>query len=364
MKNKSLVIKIGSSGVTHEMGGADPLKMMKLMNDLIKLHQDYDLFLVSSGAINSGKHNLTLKPENNLTYQQAASAVGQPLLMNEYQQLALKLNLKIAQILVTHEDFKKRERFLNIRNTLLYLCQENILPIINENDTVSTKEITVGDNDQLAVMIAQAVGADALIILSESDGLFDRDPKDPQAKKIAHVDYNQDLSSISFGQKTSAGRGGMSTKIQAIQKLTPLGLDVYLGSYQEEKPVLRLLNQKGGTLFKAHPKEKIKSRKAWIASVIKPGAVVMIDDGAKKALLKNGSLLPVGVKKIAGHFKRGDVVMIKNQNKTVGMGISEYDSKEADKIKGQHSQDLHHYINVIHHDVLIHKDNLYLIKES
>jgi glutamate 5-kinase len=362
---KRLVIKVGSLGVTQTKGGTDPHKIETLVRDLAALKAlNHEIFLVSSGAINTGKIHLHSPPEKPLTYQQAASAIGQPKLMKEYQYFASKHQLELAQILVTHEDFKNRERFLNIRNTLLFLNEQNILPVINENDTVSTKEITVGDNDQLAVMIAEAVSADALIILSETDGLYDRDPKDPKAQKLTVVEYNQDLSKISFGSKTTAGRGGMSTKIQAIQKLTPLGLDVYLATFLHEAPLSNALFHQGGTWFRAHPKEKVRSRKAWIASVVKAHAAVVVDEGAMKALLKNSSLLPIGVKKIIGTFKRGDVVMIKCQSKSIGMGIVEFDHKDVEKIKGQKSSELSKLIKVVHHDVVIHRDNLYLTKES
>lgn len=366
MKN-TIVVKIGSLGVSSSEGGAEKKKIARLFNDLIHLkNKGHKILLVSSGAINCGKPHL-LKPqnkENNLAYQQACASIGQPILMNQYQQIAQMHEVQLAQVLVTHDDFRDRNRFLNIRNTLLTLLSNDVLPIINENDTVSTQEITVGDNDQLAAMIAEAVSADSLVLLTESDGLYDRDPKDPEAIHFKSIDFKEDFSNIQFAQKTSVGRGGMKTKIEAIRKLTPIGLDVYLATFKEENPVTRALLSQGGTHFKGDPREKVKSRKAWIATVVKNGASIQIDEGAYKALKKGSSLLPVGVKKIGGTFRRGDVISIKFNQKIVGFGICEYGSREAEKIKGVKSSELNLHLSEIHHEVMVHRDNLFLKRDD
>lgn len=364
---KTIVVKIGSLGVSSPTGGAETQKIARLFNDLIELKNNgYQILLVSSGAINCGKLHLP-KPKNKeetLSYQQACASIGQPILMNQYEQIAQIHHQQLAQILVTHEDFRDRRRFLNIRNTLLTLVENNILPIINENDTVSTQEITVGDNDQLAAMIAEAVSADSLVLLTESDGLYDRDPKDPEAKHFKSIDFKEDFSNIEFAQKSSVGRGGMKTKIEAIRKLTPLGLDVYLATFDKDKAVTRAMKGQGGTHFKGDPREKVKSRKAWIATVVKTGASVSLDEGAYLALKKGGSLLPVGVKKIDGSFRRGDVVSLKYQNKIIGFGMSEYNNKDAQKIKGKKSHEFEDLLKEVYHEVLVHRDNLFLKRDD
>ncbi len=367
MNIKTLVIKVGSSGVSDENIGPLRDRIKIIMQDLKWIMDEgWQVVLVTSGAINCAKQLIPasanlLHEDKALTVQQARAAVGQLLLMEAYAQVARELGLTVAQILVTHEDFKHRTRFINVRNTLQLLLEKKIIPIINENDTVSTKEISVGDNDQLAAMTSEAIDADGLILLTESQGLFDRDPKAVGAKFYSEVTYGDDLlSKISFGKKTSAGRGGMSSKLTAIKHLTELGIDVILATHFGENPVLNAWRRKSGTYFHANPEIKVQSRKSWIASVVKVGAFISIDEGASKALSKNASLLPVGILKVQGVFKRGDVIAIKYQNKVIAFGISEYDHLDMEKIKGVKSSQLGEFLNHVYHHVAVHRDNLYL----
>lgn len=363
--SKRYVIKIGSLGVSDPQGGPDQQKIHILVQDLLALRkQGHEVVLVSSGAINSGRP-LVKRPDEKqlgLAWQQACAAVGMPLLMSEYHR-ALGTQTS-AQVLVTHDDFKARPRFLNVRNTLLTLLQSGILPIVNENDTVSTREITVGDNDQLAAMVAEAIDADLLVLLTESDGLFDRDPREEGAQHIPVVDFREDFAKIKLSTTTSVGRGGMFTKLQAVRRLTPLGQDVVIASFKVSAPILRALEGRGGTLFKGDPREKVKKRKAWIASVARVGCSLVVDDGAAKALRTRGSLLPVGIKKVVGEFKRGDVVTIKHQRQTVGVGIVEYDSKEVAKILGRKTAELATVLEVVSSHVVIHRNNLFIATEA
>ena len=358
-----IIIKVGSSGVSHEKIGPVNERIRVLLQDIKWLQEkNYQICLVTSGAINSAKQilNDSFGISELLTLQQARASVGQVLLMKAYSIVAQDLGLTVAQILLTHEDFKDRCRFVNVRNTLNYLMSKNIIPIINENDTVSTKEITVGDNDQLAAMTAECVDANQLILLTESMGLYDRDPKDPSAQLITHVTTQLNLSHIKFGKKTDSGRGGMSTKLAAIKHLTDLGISVVLSSHYGEHPICDAYERKTGTFFEAEKTNHLQMRKKWIVSSVKQDAQVFIDEGAAKALQKNASLLPVGIKKIAGSFKRGDVVSVKFQNKIVAYGISEFSSKELDKIKGHQSDQIIKILGPIYHEVAIHRDNLYL----
>jgi glutamate 5-kinase len=266
---------------------------------------------------------------------------------------------------VTHEDFKERKRFLNIRNTINRLLEDGILPIVNENDTVSFEEITVGDNDQLAVMMTEASDAEKLILLSEADGLFDKNPKEPDARRFEEIDFRDDFSTVKIATKTSVGRGGMDTKLKAVRKLTPLGVDVILGSFLFTNSITRLINKDGGTIFRGNPVRQKSRRKSWLSTVVKNDCFVVVDEGASNAILESHtSLLPVGIKKVTGKFKRGDVIQIRHKNKILAVGLSEYDSKDLDIIKGKKSAEMNELLEYVHSKVAIHKDNLLLKKDE
>ncbi len=359
------VIKVGSLSVTDEKGGVSESKIKAIVQELVELRsRGIDSILVSSGAINSGR-GFIQRPEEKkmmISYQQASAAVGQPLLMKAYVDAFHALGAQCAQILVTHEDFNERRRFLNIRNTVNRLIENGVYPIVNENDTVSFEEITVGDNDQLAVMITEATDAEKLFLLTEADGLFNMNPKDPKAIRIDVVDFKDDFSEVKFAAKTSVGRGGMDTKLKAVRKLTPNGVDVMIGTFLTESPVTRLLERKGGTLFRGNPDRQTSRRKTWLSTLVKNEAWVVVDEGCFIAMMKaTTSLLPIGIKKVHGVFKRGDVIQVKYRNKTIAVGITEFDHREMDLIKGKKSSEIGEIIENSPSKVAIHKDNL-LIK--
>ncbi len=360
-----IVIKVGSLAVSDEKGGVSAIKVKAIVAEMERLKElGYSPILVSSGAINSGRQFIGRPEEKKMmiSYQQAAAAIGQPLLMKEYVDAMAEYGAKCAQILVTHEDFKERKRFLNIRNTINRLIENGITPIVNENDTVSYEEITVGDNDQLAVMITEATDAEKLILLTEADGLFNKNPKEPDAVRYDVVDFRDDFSEVKFAAKTSVGRGGMDTKLKAVRKLTPLGVDVIIGTFLIEFSLTRLLGREGGTLFKGNPEKQSSKRKSWLSTIVKNDAWVVIDEGCLGAMMKaTTSLLPVGIKKVHGIFKRGDVIQIKFRNKIIAVGISEFDHQEMDIIKGKKSAEIAELIKNSVSRVAIHKDNL-LIK--
>ncbi len=367
MKHR-IVVKVGSLGVTDENGGVSLNKIKSLIEDLQALRlKGYQPILVSSGAINSGRTHVIRPDEKKMmiSYQQSCAAVGQPLLMKAYLDALSSFGWPCAQILVTHDDFKLRKRFLNIRNTMNRLLDHGILPIVNENDTVSYEEITVGDNDQLAVMMTEASDAEKLFLLSEADGLYNKNPKELDAKRFEEVDFRDDFSSVKIAAKTSVGRGGMDTKLKAVRKLTPLGVDVVLGSFLYPHAVSRLMDKKGGTLFKGNPQRQKSRRKSWLSTVVRNDCYVVIDEGATQALLKsNTSLLPVGIKKVIGKFKRGDVIQVRHQSKILAVGLSEYDHRELDQIKGKKSSELEQLLDHVPSVVAIHKDNLLLKKDE
>lgn len=362
-----VVVKVGSLAVTDEAGGVSPSKIKAIVKELEELKaKGFAPILVSSGAINSGR-SFVKRPEEKkmmISFQQAAAAIGQPLLMRAYVDALESFGSHCAQILVTHEDFKERKRFLNIRNTINRLIENGILPIVNENDTVSYEEITVGDNDQLAVMITEATDAEKLILLTEADGLFNKNPKEADAVRFDVVDFKDDFSGVKFAAKTSIGRGGMDTKLKAVRKLTPIGVDVIIGTFLIDNPLTRLLDGNGGTLFKGNPERQTSRRKSWLSTVVKNEAWVVVDEGCYNVMLKgNTSLLPIGIKKVHGVFKRGDVIQVKHKNKTIAVGISEFDYKEMDLIKGKKSVEISTLIENSPSKVAIHKDNL-LIKRD
>lgn len=363
-----IVVKVGSLAVTEENGGVSRSKITSIVADLYELKtRGFLPILISSGAINSGR-GLIKKPDEKkmmISYQQALAAVGQPLLLKAYIDALSEFKWPCAQILVTHEDFKERKRFLNIRNTVNRLLENGILPIVNENDTVSFEEITVGDNDQLSVMMTEAADAEKLIILSEADGLFDKNPKDPEAKRFHEIDFRDDFKNVKIAAKTSVGRGGMDTKLKAVRKLTPLGVDVILGTYLHDKAVSRLIFDKGGTLFKANPVREKSRRKSWLSTLVKNDCFVIVDEGASKSILEsNASLLPVGIKKVQGKFKRGEVIQIRHKNKVLAVGLSEFGSAELNLIKGKKSAEINKLFESVHSKVAIHKDNLLLKKDE
>jgi glutamate 5-kinase len=363
---QKIVIKLGSLCVTDVDTGLNFKKVENIITEVKNLISlGHQVILVSSGAINSGKKYINRWSEQlQITRQQAASAIGQPMLMNAYSDAMKKYSLVPAQVLVTHDDFKHKERFINIRNTLYCLLNNGLVPIINENDTTSFEEITVGDNDQLAAMIALCLGADKLLILTEADGLYDRDPKDPLAKKISKVENSNQVNHVKFGAKTSVGRGGMAKKFQAMMKLFSLGVEVRVGSYLFQQPIKRLLSDKdAGTCFIPIKGARVNQHKLWMQVLSKNDSYIVIDEGAYNALLGHKSLLPIGIKKIMGLFGRGDVLQIKYKNSMVGVGLVEYGAKDLEKIKGKKTEEIAQILITAPSKVAIHADNILMLSK-
>ncbi len=354
-KSDILMIKLGSLAVTKEAGGLHPEKIKSICKDLLRLkNSGYRPILVSSGAINAGRPHWGEIDPSSVSQSQAASSVGQHLLMGEFYK-----NLGVcAQILLTHEDLKNKKRSLNIRKTIFELLEKNILPIVNENDAVSFSEITVGDNDQLSAMLAQTIDAKVLLMISKTPGLFDRDPNDLEAKHLPFVKYHHDFSELNLKGKSSRGRGGMETKLLAVRKCTPLGIPVIISGSQTSHPILNPLTHEVGTIFEAAP--KVKAKDGWILSRTKNNAKINIDKGAAMALSKNASLLPIGIRSIAGNFTRGDCVQILYKRKVIAFGIVEYSSNECDKIIGLGTSEIKNRFPFFNSKVVIHKNNLIL----
>ena len=362
LKNKSIVFKLSSLAVTKVDGGINHTQMNQIISDIMLLKDRYAIrpVIVSSGAINAARTVFNPTNPQDMSSLQASSAIGQLVLMQKFQQKFLKTGQVIAQILLTHEDLKNKKRSLNTKNTLNKLLNEGIIPVLNENDTVSFDEITFGDNDQLSAMICEMIDAKYLLLLTKANGLYDRDPEDESANRFSRIEYDEHFDNINTFTKSSVGRGGMSTKLSAVRKLTPLGIDVFISTFVGNNPIIKAFERTNGTHFLANPNPVDKKKMSWILTRVREHAHISIDQGARNALLKNASLLPVGIKSVNGPFLRGDSVQIKYGKNVIAFGITEYSSKETDRIKQCKSKQLQGILKHVPSNVVIHKDNLIL----
>ena len=354
-KNR-IVIKVGSS-LLVSAGKVRAAWLKSLAEDILQLKQlGKEVIIVSSGAIALGKGKLETKNiKLKLAEKQAAAAVGQIALMSHYQSCFAKLGLNVAQILITGDDAADRGRYLNGRNTINTLLTNNIIPIVNENDTIAVEEIKIGDNDRLAARIAQIAVADLLILLSDIDGLYDKNPKTNQDAKFISLVKNIDkkIEEMAGGAVSDVGTGGMVTKIKAAKMAFHLGCDCIIASGLKNHPIAQIIDgQKFGgrfTLFQAG--KKINSKKQWIVDCLNVKGEAIINNYAVEALLKNSSLLPIGIVKVVGEFKKGDVIFIKDeQGNHLANGIAKYDSAKAKLLIGKNNQP-----ELIHRDDLVYQ---------
>ncbi|WP_456464945.1 glutamate 5-kinase [Desulfurobacterium sp.] len=329
---KRVVVKVGSQ-LLAEQNGLNRNFIAKIAEELSILKKEgKEVILVSSGAVLAGIKvlNLSRKPKS-LQEKQALSAVGQPYLMAAYTEAFKKHGYNIAQVLLTAEDLRSKRRFTHAKDTFHALSKLNVIPVVNENDTVSVEEIKIGDNDNLAAHVSVVVEADLLIMLTTTDGIFDRDPNTfPDAKKIDIVNDISELQlTCDFSGKSSFGTGGMWTKVEAAFKAARKGIPVIIANGREEKIMVRILKgEKRGTLFL--PKKELKAKAYRILYLEKPKGKLIIDRGAAEAVINKGkSLLPKGVKRIEGTFEKGDVVEVLDVNgKTLFKGIVRCSSRE------------------------------------
>ncbi len=361
---RRLVIKVGSAALAHVEHGADTEKIDQLARECSTLAQvGTEIILVSSGAIAIGRRHLKPGPVVTSDFLQACSAIGQPLLMRAYSEAFQKHARHCAQVLLTHEDILHRQRRLNLKNMMNRLLAAGVTPILNENDSVSYAEITVGDNDQLAAMVTDMMGADALLLLSTPDGLFDRDPEAEGATHYPLVAFDEKFAGLQLAGKSLTGRGGMKTKLEAVRKLTPLGIPVMLGSFRHSSPVLHALGG-GGTFFAAGPSTALDQRQRWLLTSVKAGAAIRVDAGAGIALKQRNSLLPSGVRHVDGRFRRGDCVRVVCGPEILGSGLVEYSSAELEKIKGCRSHAISGILGYCPAKVVLHRDNFALYEQA
>jgi glutamate 5-kinase len=313
------------------------------------------------------KIGLPARPDE-LPKRQAVAAVGQAGLMMEYEKAFDRHRLKVAQILLTSEDLSNRKRYLNARNTLNTLLSWRVVPIINENDTVWVEEIKLGDNDNLAAMITLLMDADLLINLTDIDGLFTRDPRvHPDAKLIDTITrINKETEKYAGDIPGALGTGGMISKIKAARKVNSAGVPMIIAKGDKPNILLKLFSgQQHGTCF-IPQKQRLTSRKCWIAYSLKPQGTIKIDDGAVKAILNNGkSLLPSGIIAVKSNFGVGAAVAFQNQRcESLGIGLVNYSSADIDKIKGLQSNRIKQVLGHKSYDEIIHRDNLAITAED
>jgi glutamate 5-kinase len=362
-----IVIKIGSNILTDTKGGLNQRRIHSIANEVANIcDSGNNVIIVSSGAVAAGIKKLGLKEKpKEIRLKQAVAAIGQSSLMWAYERSFSKFRKKVAQILLTREDFSDRTRYLNSKNTIFTLLSYGVIPIINENDTVATEEIKFGDNDQLAALVAQMVEADRLIILSDVDGLYPSDPtKKPNFEVIPIVEkITPEIVAMAGGTGSVVGTGGMYSKILAAKKAALAGIKVNIINGRKKGLITDLLKGKHhGTEFLPMTK-KISSKKGWIAFAIKPKGIIRIDDGAVRVILELGkSLLPSGIVSVEGRFEAGDAVyIVDTSGNKIAKGIVNYPSEDIEKIKGKKTFEIEAILGYKYSDEIIHRDNLVLL---
>ena len=370
LKAKRLVLKIGSSLLVNEKTGQVKNTWLNaLADDILNAYErGQQVIIVTSGAVAVGRKVLNLSTDKKLLLpqKQAAAAVGQIRLAHYYQEVLAERGLKVAQILLTLDDSENRKRYLNARNTLNTLLDLGVIPVINENDTVATSEIKVGDNDRLAARVAQMASADALVIFSDIKGLYTANPrKDPAAKLIPVVEkLTPEIEAMADGVGSSVGTGGMATKLMAARLCMEAGCDMAIALGSELHPLTRMLKTEECTWFLAD-KTPISARKAWIGGAIKPRGTLVLDQGAVKALDQGKSLLPAGIKAVKGSFERGDAVTLEDENGCfLGKGLTAYNAHDAKAIAGKHSNEIESILGYHGQDEIIHRDDLFTEKRG
>lgn len=363
-KAQTIVVKVGTNVLSTDDDRIDPERIQSLAEQIHQLRQTgKTVVLVSSGAIGAGMGLLGLKTRpKDLSHLQAAAATGQAHLIHMYDVCLRPHGYHAAQLLLTANDFKNRDRYLNVRNTLLTLAEYPTIPIVNENDTVSTEEIKLGDNDRLAAMVANLLPADVLIILSVVDGLLTGDPNDPGSQRIPMVDkYDDELLQLVSPTKSSRGTGGMKTKLDAVRTATAVGTDVIIAHGKRPDVLTRIAaGEDVGTLFVAE-QDALPAWKRWIGYTLPPKGRLVVDDGARKALVEQGrSLLAIGIRHIEGDFTKGEVISLCDlQGLEIARGLTNYDATTARIIAGQRTDDIARLLNgAVPYDEVIHRDNL------
>ena len=357
------VIKVGSALLTNDGRGLDASVVKMLADQLVALRsRGRDVVLVSSGAIVAGlaRLNLTERPRE-VHLSQAAAAVGQSALVRAYEEHLSPHSVTTAQILLSHADVRARDRYLNARSTLSTLLAMNVLPIVNENDTVVTDEIRLGDNDTLAALVANLVDADALLILTDQDGLMDSDPRHAvDAQLIQTADVHDSALDAMAGEGSALGRGGMATKLSAARLAARSGTATIIANGRQPDVVAQIAaGVPLGTFLQTHRRPQ-SARKQWLASLLHAQGKLVLDDGAVSGVSDQGrSLLPIGVVSVSGDFQRGDLVScVDSTGRERARSLVNYSSEEARALAGKSSADIESLLGYRGEEELIHRDNL------
>ncbi|AVX19970.1 MULTISPECIES: glutamate 5-kinase [Carboxydocella] len=364
---KRVVVKVGSSTLTHSSGRLNLQHMEALVHQLADLHnRGLQVILVTSGAVGAGIGKLGLKRRpRTIPEKQAAAAVGQGILLHMYEKLFAEYGQTVAQILLTREDVAHRSRFLNARNALFTLLKLEVIPIINENDAVAVEEIKFGDNDTLSALVASLVEADLLILLSDIAGLYEADPRSqPDARLLNWVaEITPEIEAMAGGAGTQLGTGGMATKIQAAKIAVSSGTAMVIADGSRPGVIQDILaGEEVGTWFKPqdHP---LQARKRWIA--FSPGVKgrLVVDDGAVRALVKGRkSLLASGLLAVEGSFSEGQVVtVVDREGREIARGLVNYSATELEQIKGLKTEAIERLLGHKNYDEVIHRDNLVVL---
>ncbi len=374
MPSRLIVVKVGTSGITTSKGKLDEAEMEKLASQIAATTKQGDkIVLVTSGAVAAGIEELGIPPKpKDVAFQQAAAATGQSVLMAKYRELFKKSGLKVAQILLTAEDLSNRTSYVHTCEVLSLLMKTGVVPIINENDVTSVDElmrtegykVNFSDNDILSVLVAGALCADLVIILSDVEGLYTADPSQPGAELIKTVDTITAELKSSLNGKSKFGRGGIQSKIKAAKIATSCGIPVVIANSRRENVIVDILAGKDvGTYFK--PQSRMPAVKRWIAFGAAVKGTIHVNEGAKKAILEGSSLLPVGVTKVVGIFNEGDVVSLEDENQVkFARGNPNFNSSQLNLIKGLQVTDVHKKLGADKPKEVIEHRNIHLIEEE
>ena len=368
---RRIVVKLGSGTLTDLEAGLRGATIRALAAQVAGAWQERGIqfVVVSSGAIAAGRKKLGMREKpRTVALKQAAAAVGQTTLMLAYERAFEKRGRKVGQLLLTHDDFESRERYNNARNTVEALLSRGIVPIINENDTVATEEIRLGDNDHLAALVTQMIGADLLILLTDSDGVFTRDPHRYEDARLIPVigTIDEGLIRGASGQRThSMGTGGMASKLTAARVASESGTPVVIGSGLSRRSIDDILAGKEvGTLVLPVERGRRNSRKMWIAYARHPHGTIVVDDGAIRVLREGGkSLLSAGIVSVQGIFRRGDAISISDRKGRVfARGIAAWTSEEVELGRGKKTPEVRSILGETIPAEVVHRDNLMIFR--
>jgi glutamate 5-kinase len=366
---RRIVVTVGSALLVDAASGLlNRDWLIALAQDVQRLRaRGQDVLLVSSGAIALGRRQLGLEPGKlKLEESQAAAAVGQIRLAHAWKEVLEQHGISVAQILLTFGDTEERRRYLNARSTLGTLLRLGAVPVINENDTVATAEIRYGDNDRLAARVAQMISADCLVLLSDVDGLYTADPRlDPAARFIPAIHaITPQIESMASGAISAVGSGGMATKIAAAKIAVAAGCHMCVAAGRELHPLQRV--EQGARCSWFYPAATPATvRKQWIAGTLQPAGELHVDGGAVQALGSGKSLLPAGVTRVSGTFKRGDALIVRDSAGTeIARGLSAYSSADADRLRGRKSSEIEALLGFRGRDEIIHRDDLVITRPS